>query len=104
MVEELAKVLARPIPKQRLELLGKTAGELLTDYIEAIDLVTPLFTPSVVLADSDDDHVIAAAVAARADMIVSGDRHLLALKRHQTIRIMPPADAYRTVTSGGKDR
>lgn len=42
---------------------------------------------------SDDDHVIAAAVAAGADLLVSGDRHLLGLKSHQNIRIVSPAEA-----------
>lgn len=53
----------------------------------------PFATPPVVAADPDDDHVIAAAVAARADLIISGDRHLLALARRGTIRILDPATA-----------
>jgi uncharacterized protein len=47
----------------------------------------------VVAADSDDDHVVAAAIAAKADMIVSGDRQLLALGTHQGIQILSPAGA-----------
>jgi predicted nucleic acid-binding protein len=55
--------------------------------------VTPLATPPVIAADADDDHVIAAAVAAEADLIVSGDHHLLDLGSHQGIRILTPAAA-----------
>jgi predicted nucleic acid-binding protein len=43
----------------------------------------------VVANDADDDHVIAAAVAARAELIVTGDRkHLLPIGSHQGIAIV----------------
>jgi hypothetical protein len=35
--------------------------------------VTPLSIPNVIAADPDDDQVIAAAVAAKADLLVSGE-------------------------------
>jgi predicted nucleic acid-binding protein len=39
--------------------------------------------------DADDDHVIAAGVAARAELIVTGDRkHLLPIGTHQGIAIV----------------
>ena len=41
-----------------------------------------------VSADPDDDHVIACALSAQADVIVSGDAHLLDLKSYQRIRIV----------------
>jgi predicted nucleic acid-binding protein len=55
--------------------------------------VTPLEVPPVIAADPDDDHVIAAAVAAEADLVISGDRHLLTLGTHQSIRIVTPVEA-----------
>jgi len=52
--------------------------------------------PRVVAGDADDDQVIAAAVAARADLIVSGDRrHLLPIGSHQSIAIVEAAEALR---------
>ena len=45
--------------------------------------------PRIVANDADDDHVIAAAVAARAVLIATGDRkHLLPIGSHQGIAIV----------------
>ncbi|MHB8680442.1 MAG: PIN domain-containing protein, partial [Rudaea sp.] len=51
----------------------------------------------VVARDPDDDHVIACALAARADAIVSGDNHLLDLREHQGIVILTAADALNRI-------
>lgn len=82
-------------------MIGRSAREVLADYVEAIDLVEPASVPRVVLGDVDDDQVIAAAVAARADLIVSGDRkHLLPLGSHQGIDIIDAAEAARRIAAG----
>jgi putative PIN family toxin of toxin-antitoxin system len=98
LLEELAEILVRLAPAKRLAIIGRTARQVLADYVDVADLVTPLAVPSVIAADPDDDHVIAAAVAAEADLIVSGDRHLLALGTHQSIRIVTPAEALATIS------
>jgi uncharacterized protein len=59
--------------------------------------VTPSTVSRVVTADPDDDHVLAAAITAEADSIVSGDRHLLALGTHKGIRVFSPAEALRSI-------
>lgn len=52
--------------------------------------------PRVVLNDPDDDHVLACALTAKADLIVSGDRkHLLPLGSYQGINIVNAAEALR---------
>ena len=98
LLEELADVLTRPGPAKRLALFNVTARQMLADYVEAVDLVTPLATPRTVPDDPDDDHVIAAAVAAQTDIIASGDRHLLGLGTHHNIRILLPADVLAVIT------
>jgi len=48
----------------------------------------------VIEQDADDDHVIVAAIAARAKLIVTGDRrHLLPIGTHQGIAIITAAEA-----------
>lgn len=43
--------------------------------------------------DPDDDHAIACANAARADAIVSGDHHQLAMCQHQRVDILTAGGA-----------
>ncbi len=60
-------------------------------------IVTPAQTARVVTKDVDDDAVIACALAAQADWIVSGDAHLLNLKHYQGMRIIDAAEALRSL-------
>lgn len=97
LIEELREVLTRPSPAGRLGLIGMTAPEALLDYVDAVTIVAPASVPRVVPDDSDDDQVIAAAVSARADLIVSGDRHLLAIASYDGISIVNPAQALERI-------
>lgn len=98
LLEELAAVATRPAMGKRLATIGKTASEILTDYLEAIDLVEPVDVPRVA-RDSDDDHVLACAVAASAELIVSGDLDLLALTAYERIPIVTPVAALRQIAT-----
>ncbi len=101
LLEELADVLTRPSATKRLALIGRPARQVVADFVEAIELVEPASVPRVVAGDVDDDQVIAAAIAARADLIVSGDRkHLLPLGSHQGIDIVDAAEAVRRIAAG----
>lgn len=80
LLTELADVLVRPHLRERLAAVGKTPAEVLADYAAAVEIVAPTAVPRVVAADPDDDHVLACALTARAEMIVSGDRHLLGMQ------------------------
>jgi len=46
--------------------------------------------PSVIPEDPEDDKFIQCAEAGKAQIIISGDRHLLALKSHRGIKILTP--------------
>jgi len=55
-------------------------------------VVVPASVPRI-SRDPDDDHVIACAVAAQAEIVVSGDAELLVLGHHGDIRIINAASA-----------
>lgn len=94
LLEELTDVFTRPAATKQLAAIGKTAREVLADLLEAIELVEPVELPRIV-RDPDDDHVLACALAARADLIVSGDKDLLVLNAYQNIPIVTAAEALR---------
>jgi predicted nucleic acid-binding protein len=48
--------------------------------------------PDRVCDDPDDDKFLACALAGKAKVIVSGDRHLLALSGYRGITIIRPAE------------
>ena len=89
-------MLARPFAARRLAQIGLQARDLLSDYVECTEWGVPHAVPRVIAADADDDQVLAAALAARADLIVSGDKqHLLPLGSYQGIAIVDAAEALR---------
>lgn len=63
--------------------------------VKVAEVVVPTITLQVIAEDPDDDRVLECAVAGRADLIVSGDRHLRKLRQYQHIPIVRPADFLR---------
>lgn len=98
LLAELTRVLPRPQFQQRLSLSGKTIDELVASYTRLVTIVTPASIERVVSGDADDDHVLALAVAARASLIVSGDRaHLIPIGYHEGIAIITPREAMQVL-------
>jgi predicted nucleic acid-binding protein len=60
-------------------------------------LVQPSLTLNVVPDDPDDNRVLECAAAAGSSFIVTGDAHLLRLRRYQQIEIVKVADFLRLV-------
>ncbi len=71
---------------------GVKAAEipLLEEYRRRANLVEPAALTAPVSRDPDDDMVLATTIAAKADLIITGDDDLLCLKSHQGIRILSP--------------
>lgn len=97
LVTELREVLAYPRLAKRLVASGESVDRCVARYIVIANLTATATIEGIVSADPDDDHVIACALAAQADAIVSGDGHLLNLKQYRDIRIVNAAEALRSL-------
>lgn len=85
LVAEYIRVLHYP----KFRLTRQDIRHLLEE--ELLPFLTPVRvtrTPQVILADPSDNHVLACAVTGRANLIVSGDRHLLNLAKYRQIPIV----------------
>ena len=89
LLDELTHTLGYAKFLARIERFGMSVQALVAQYTAMVSLVIPTTVPRVVADDADDDHVIAAAVTAHAELIVTGDRkHLLPIGSHQGIAIV----------------
>ncbi len=93
LLTELRDVLGRPKFARRLTRQGFTGARVFADYVALVTIVAPALIAPTILRDPADDAVLAAAVGGRADLIVSGDSHLLNLKSFQGIDIVTAATA-----------
>lgn len=88
LMAELEDVLTRPKFARRFEAIGSSPTVLLDRYLNLARFVIPAALDPVISRDPDDDHVLACARTAHADLIVSGDDHLLSLGHFQTIPVV----------------
>ena len=96
VLAELADVLHREKFHARLEQRGQSATVILARFREVAQIIKPsaMAVPAS-LRDPDDLHVLACAVAATADAIVTGDNDLLALEKFEGIPIIEVREALR---------
>jgi putative PIN family toxin of toxin-antitoxin system len=99
LLAELAEVLQRPKFAERLARANVTPYTLVLGYAALARLVVPAPIEPVVEADPDDDAVLACAVAACAEVIVSGDRALLALGSYEGIPIITAVQLMARIAS-----
>ena len=99
LIDELAEVLQRKKLTKQVQATGFTAAQMLRNYQKLATTVTARRLAQQVSRDADDDAVLACALAAQVDLIVSGDNDLLVLKQFQEIRIVTPAQAVKMISS-----
>lgn len=70
---------------------------MLASYKQLARSVTARQLDTRVSRDADDDEVLACALAARADLVVSGDNDLLVLGSFKGIEVVSAAEALRRI-------
>ncbi len=103
LLAELLDVLSRGNFAARLNQAGLTPPGIVDDLRRLAVVVSPADGTRVVPTDPDDDHVIAAAVTGKADLIASGDkRDLLAMGNFQGIPIITAREAVERLEARGE--
>jgi uncharacterized protein len=93
LAREFERVLHYPRIEKALVKRGLVATVLSTQFALLNDLVEAAPITQRVSRDPDDDAVLACALAAKADLIVSGDQDLLVLQAFEGIPIVTAAQA-----------
>jgi putative PIN family toxin of toxin-antitoxin system len=88
LLAELSDVLAREKFSVRLEQASVSVEELILGYASLAITVRPDKIESIIKVDPADDHVLACAKTANAEIIISGDNHLLDLGEYAGIEIL----------------
>jgi putative PIN family toxin of toxin-antitoxin system len=76
------------------------AEEAVAQVARVSTLVRPKDVVNEIADDPEDDRVLEAALEAHADVIVSGDRHLLALRKWRGIKVEKSASFLRRLARG----
>lgn len=93
ILKEIARILASEKFLWSRSEIAEAVGFLikLAEVIEPKQKVT-------ICADEADNRVLECAIEAKADFIVSGDRHLIELKEFENIPILRPADYLKIIS------
>ena len=93
LLAELADVIGRP-KFDAILVRSKTSREsALAEVRQLAEVIEPPPLAQPVCRDPDDDEVLALAIAAQVDLIISGDDDLLVLQAFEGIPIVNPAQA-----------
>ena len=95
LLAELHGVLGREKFAKHLHVRGLSVTQVFEGYAALATVVVPAIIPPAIIDDPDDDAVLACAVAANADLVVSGDPHLVKLVQYEGIPIVAPAEAVK---------
>jgi putative PIN family toxin of toxin-antitoxin system len=100
LLAELADVIGRAKFDAILVRSKITREKSLAEVHRLAEVVEPPPLAAPVCRDPDDDEVLALALAAQADLIISGDDDLLLLQVFEGIPILTPASALQFIGGG----
>jgi len=88
---DILKEIMRVLASEKFQF----SQEEIADAISVIDDAADVIHPGIklnIIKHKPDNRILECAVKAKADYIVSGDKHLLGLKKYKGIQSITPAD------------
>ncbi len=98
LLAELTEVIGRPKFDTILVRANTSRGGALAEMRQLAEVIDPPPLLHPVCRDPDDDHVLALALAAQVDLIISGDEDLLVLQSFEEMPILSPAQALEIIS------
>jgi len=98
LLAELENVLARDKFAARIARVGITTEQMTAGYRALATTVRPAAIDPTV-RDPDDDHVLACALGAQAELVITRDQDLLDLRNFQGIAVLAARDALELFTA-----
>jgi len=98
LIAELEDVLSRGKFTAQLSQTRFSAAYLLARYTQLATLIAPGEVAVPELRDPDDAAVLACAIAARAEVIVSGDDDLRTLRSYRGTPVLSPAQCLARIS------
>ena len=84
IIEEFKEVISR----ERFGFSKEKINEAVRQILEIAEIIIPKQKLDIVKDDLADNIILECALEAKANYIISGDEHLLALKEYKSIRII----------------
>ncbi|MDA1353958.1 MAG: putative toxin-antitoxin system toxin component, PIN family [bacterium] len=85
--------------REKVKLPPKKVKDVLLYLKEISEIVEPTVMAPDIFEDPDDLPVIGTAVSSKADLLVTGDKALLALKKIQKTKIVSPRGLWTVLAS-----
>lgn len=92
IIKEFEEVISRDkfgFSKEQVSLAIK-------QILEIAEIIIPQHKLSIIKEDPDDNIILECALESKADVIISGDTHLLDLKKYKEIRIVNATEFFYT--------
>lgn len=93
ILDETREVLRRP----KFGFSPEQSFQLLEELHAVCDVINPAVRVQAVASDPADNMILECALESKADVVVSGDHHLLDLGVFHSIHIVTPADYLKTI-------
>jgi uncharacterized protein len=92
IILEISKVLMYPKISKILKESGILEKEILQAISKNSTIVNPNIKLKVIDEDTEDNKILECALTAKADVIVTGDKHLLIISKFRKTKIVTPRE------------